>query len=229
MPSSPLSSVTAWLRGPGRRRDWRRRVVRRCLAAACAVAAVVGTVSAVRAPGEPLVPVVVAARPLAVGEVVTAASVRLVSWPRRLVPQGAAQDLAAVVGRPLASPVGPGESVTLSRFNAHSLLAGRPSGEVAVHVSVADDGAVSMVTSGDRIDLLAADRVVARDVLVLRVERPLRTDFGTVISGQGSSGGYAVDGPGLVVAADEDTARAISAAPVDASGRAALQLVLRHG
>ena len=69
--------------------------------------------------------------------------------------------------------------------------------------------------------------VVARDVLVLRVERPLRTDFGSVIQGQGSSGGYALEGPGLVVAADEDTARAITAAPLDASGRAALQVVLK--
>ena len=227
MPTSPLAAVTAWVRGPGRRREWRRRVLRGGVAAACAAPAVVGVVSIARQPGEPVVPVVVASRPLAVGEVVTAASVRLVAWPRRLVPPGAAQDLAEVVGRPLASPVGLGETVNQSRFNAHSLLAGRPAGEVAVHVTVADDGAVSMVTSGDRIDLLGADRVVARDVLVLRVERPLRTDFGSVIQGQGSSGGYAFDGPGLVVAADEDTARAITAAPLDASGRAALQVVLQ--
>jgi Flp pilus assembly protein CpaB len=222
-----VTSLTAWLGGPGRRREWRRRVVRRSLAAACAVAAVLGVLSVARGSSEPVVPVVVAARPLAVGEVVTAASVRLVAWPIRLVPQGAAHDLAEVVGRPLASPVGPGESVTRSRFDARSLLAGRPSGEVAVHVAVADDGAVSMVASGDRIDLLSAGRVVARGVLVLRVERPVRTDFGSVISGQGSSGGFALDGPGLVVAADEETARAVAAAPVDASGRAALQLVLR--
>ncbi|GAB3443104.1 hypothetical protein GCM10027517_21100 [Phycicoccus ginsengisoli] len=228
MPTPPLASLTAWVRGPGRRREWRRRVVRRSLAAACAVAALLGVLSVARGSGEPVVPVVVAVRPLGVGEVVTAASVRLVAWPTRLVPDGAAHDLAQVVGRALASPIGPGETVTRSRFDTRSLLAGRPSDEVAIHVAVADDGAVSMVTAGERIDLLAADRLVARDVLVLRVERPVRTDFGSVIQGQGSSGGYALDGPGLVVAVDEATARAISAAPLDASGRAALQLVLRN-
>jgi hypothetical protein len=68
--------------------------------------------------------------------------------------------------------------------------------------------------------------VVARGVEVLQVSRPVRTDFGAMIEGEGSSAGYAVSGPGLVVAAPPRTAEAIAGAPVDATGRPDLRIVL---
>jgi Flp pilus assembly protein CpaB len=224
---SVVTSWLAWLRGPGRRRQWRRTVVRRCVAAGFAVVAVVGAVSVARAPAEPMVQVVVAARPLVVGEVVVPGAVRTVPWPVRLVPSGAAHRVVDVAGRPVAAPVSPGEALTETRFGGRSLLAGRPPDEVAMHVSVSDTGEVSMVSAGDEVDLVGADGVVARRLRVLRVDRPVHTDFGAVIGGEGSGSGYALDGPGLLVAAGQEAVQAIAAAPTDAGGRPLWRVVLR--
>jgi Flp pilus assembly protein CpaB len=202
-------------------------VLRRLVAATFAVVAVVGAVSLARAPGEPMVPVVVAARPLAVGESVAPGSVRVVPWPARLVPSGAAHQVGEVAGRPVAAPIAPGEALTETRFGGRSLLAGRPAQEAAVHITVADTGEVSMVSAGDEVDLVGPDRVVARRLLVLRVDRPVRTDFGAVIGGEGSGSGYAFDGPGLLVAAGQEAVQAIAAAPTDAGGRPLWRVVLR--
>jgi SAF domain-containing protein len=223
----PRVAAIDWVRGPGRRRQWRRRVLRRLLAALCAIAATLGVVGvASSAHQRPLVPVVVAMRPMAVGEVASAASVREVLWPVELVPEGSVHRVGEVVGRPLTVPLGRGEPVTRARIDAGSLLAGQPSDVVAVHVSVPDDGVVSMVSAGDRIDLAGQDGLVARGVLVLRVDQKFTTDFGSVIQGQGSSSGEALEGAGLVVAADPDVAQAIASVPPDALGRPDLTLFL---
>lgn len=174
-----------------------------------------------------MVSVVVAARPLAVGQPVGGSEVRVVSWPERLVPTGVIREPREVLGRRLVSSVAPGEALTAARFSTRSLLEGRPADEVAVHVSVTDGGAVDMVGAGDRVDLLGPGRVVARDLLVLRVDRPVRTDFGASIRGAGSSAGYDVDGSGLVVAAAPAEAEAIAGVPVDALGRPDVRVVLR--
>ncbi len=225
---SGVATALGWLRGPGRRRHWRRQVLRRVLALACALGAAYGVVTAARSgTDEALVPVVVAARPLAVGQVATPASVREALWPAAIVPQGSAHRLDEVVGRTLTTPMGPGDPFTAARVNGNALLVGQPPDAVAVHVSLADPGAVSMVGAGDRVDLLGPDGVVAHAVVVLRVDRVFTTDFGAVLQGPGSSSGNAVDGPGIVVAAGQGTAEAIAAVPPDPLGRTALSLVLR--
>ena len=201
--------------------------MRRLVAGLLLGAALLGAVVVARAPAEPVVLVVVAARPLSVGEVVAPGAVRLAPWPVRLVPAGAARTVAEVVGRPVAGTIAPGEALTETRFGGRSLLAGRPADEVAVHVQVGDTGEVSMLSAGDRVDLVGPEGVVARALLVLRVDRPVRTDFGAVISGEGSSSGYVVDGPGLVVAAGESAVEAIAAAPRDPTGRPDWRVVLR--
>ncbi|NNM46746.1 Flp pilus assembly protein CpaB [Knoellia koreensis] len=219
--------LVAALGASGRRADWRRHVLRRLLAAGCAVVAVLAGLAVVRQPADPTVPVLVAARAIPAGAPVEPQAVRVVRWPARLVPEGAVRGPGEVLGRVVVSPVARGETLTASRFSTRSLLAGRPTDQVAVHVSVADEGAVAMVSAGDRVDLVGAGTVVARDVEVLRVDRPVRTDFGAVIEGQGSSSGYAAGGPGLVVAADPRAAEAIAGAPVDATGRPDLRVLLR--
>jgi Flp pilus assembly protein CpaB len=163
-----------------------------------------------------------------VGEVVRAGAVREVPWPARLVPEDAVRQVGQVVGQALASPVGRGESLTRSRFSTTSLLAGRPSDEVAVHVPVPDAGAAAMLSAGDRVDLLAPDHVIARGVLVLRVDRSLHTDFGAPLAGQGSSAGYAMEGSGIVVAAGQGVAADLARVADDATGRPTVQVVLRQ-
>jgi Flp pilus assembly protein CpaB len=214
-----------WLWGPGRRRQWRRRVTRKVLAAGCAAAAVAGTLAVARAPVDATtVPVVVAARELAVGEIATKGSVRVVRWPSVLAPDGALSDVREVAGRPLTAPLTRGEPVTAARLSTLSLLRGQPAGIVAVHVAVADPRAVAMIGAGDRVDLLGSSGVVARSVLVLRVERA----DSSAASASGLSGA-AEASAGLVVAASRTAAEAIARLPADQLGQPALTVVLTAG
>ena len=204
-------------------------MLRRGLALVCAIGATFGVLAVARsADSRPLVRVVVVTRPMAVGQVASPGSVREVWWPAELAPRTSIHSVAEVLGRPMAVPLAPGEPVTRARVNRGSLLAGQPVDAVAVHVSVPDTGAVSMVSAGDRIDLWSPDGPVARAVVVLSVDRSPTTDFGSVIQGQGSSSGYALDGGGVVVSAGQEEARRILAVPDDALGRPQVELVLTH-
>ena len=227
--SGTVAGAIGWLHGPGRRRQWRRRVARRGLAVGCAIGAAFGVLAVARsADSRPMVRVVVAVRPLAVGEVASPGSLREVWWPAELAPDSSIHTLDEVLGRRLAVPLGPGEPLTRLRVNAGSLLAGQPVDSVAIHVSVPDRGAVSMVSAGDRIDLWGPNGPLARAVVVLSVDRSSTTDFGSVIQGQGSSSGYPLDGGGVVVSAGQAAAERILAVPEDALGRPQIELVLTH-
>jgi hypothetical protein len=195
----------------------------------CAIGAAVAVVTIARsADARPLVRVVVAVRPLAVGEVASPGSLREVWWPADLAPESSIHSVDEVIGRPLAVPLGPGEPVTRARLHHSSLLAGQPADAVAVHVSVPDPGALAMVSAGDRVDLWSPAGPLAHGVVVLRVDKSLPTDFGSVINGQGSSSGYATQGSGIVVSAGQEVARRVLSAPEDALGRAQIELVLTH-
>lgn len=228
-PSGDARGAVGWLRGPGRRRQWRRSVVRRSLAVVCAMAAAAGVVGIARSTdARPMERVVVAVRPMAVGEIATPAALREVWWPADLVPDSSVHDLASVLGRPLSVPLGRGEPLTTRRVNPGALLLGQPVDVVAVHVSVPDRGVLAMVAAGDRVDLWGPDGIVARSVLVLSVDKTLTTDYGAVIQGQGSSSGYDLDGGGLVVAAGHEVVGRILAVPDDALGRTQVAVVLTH-
>jgi len=225
-----LDPVAAWrwLRGPGRRKAWRRRVLRRGLAALCAGAAVLGLVALARSPERTrLVAVVVASRPLAVGEVATPDAVRTVLFPADLVPDDAASQPAQVVGKPVTAALSAGEAVTTRRVRPDSVLAGQPIDLVAFHVTIPDVRAVSMVRPGDRVDLVGPAGVVAHSAPVLSVDPVVATDFGSVLQGPGSSSGYDLKDAGVVVAVDQPTILSLAAAQQDALGRPQLSLVLR--
>ena len=203
-------------------------MLRRSLAAGCAVAAVLGVIALARAPrGGPLTPVVVAARPLAVGEIPTPEALRVLLFPAELAPQGAATAVAQVVGRPVTAALGRGEPVTTERTRPASVLTGQPVDLLAFHVMIADARSVSMVRPGDRIDLVGPGGIVARNAPVLAVDPVFTTDFGAVLNGPGSSSGNNVEGAGLTLAVDQPTILDLSAAQQDVLGRPQLQLVLR--
>ncbi|WP_140742884.1 SAF domain-containing protein [Pedococcus bigeumensis] len=231
MPGTRVAAgALGWLHGPGRRRRWRRQVVRRGLAMTCAVGAAFGVLAVARTgDSRPLVRVVVAVRPMAIGQIASPGSLREVWWPAELAPESRIHRLDEVLGRPMTVPLSPGEPLTRTRVTRGSMLAGQPVDSVAVHVSVPDHGAVSMVSAGDRVDLWGPDGAVARAVVVLSVDQSSRTDFGAVIQGQGSSSGYAVDSGGVVVSAGQEVAARILAVPEDALGRPQIELVLTHG
>ena len=72
-PSRPLPGLT----GPGRRARWRRLVLRRVVSALLAATAVVLVVLQLRPPPEPVTPVLLAARDVPAGAVLTATDLHL--------------------------------------------------------------------------------------------------------------------------------------------------------
>ena len=223
-----VAHLVGWAHGPGRRRQWRRRVLRRSAAVACAIVAAVALTASRSADPAGLERLVVAARPIAVGEIATRGSVREAWWPADLVPADSATSLSQVLGRPFSAPMGVGEPVTRARVTGNALLSGQPADAVAVHVTVPDPGVLSMVSAGDRIDLWGPDGPVARAVVVLRGDTTPTADFGPTIGNPGASRGSAIEGGGLIVSAGHAAASAILAVPEDALGRPQVELVLRH-
>jgi Flp pilus assembly protein CpaB len=125
-------------------------------------------------PAEPAaVPVTVAAGDLPPGTVLGAADLTGVLFPPELVPEGAAADPSALVGRVLAGGVRAGEPVTDVRLVGAGLTALLPEGQVAAPVRPADLAVAALVRTGDRVDVLATPpdagtaEVVAANALVL--------------------------------------------------------------
>jgi pilus assembly protein CpaB len=113
--------------------------------------------------------------------------------------------------------------LTTPRVAGAGLLVGRPADEVAVHVPLADPGAVAMVRAGDHVDVLAGTgETVAASALVLAVRG---ADAGTGLSG--GVGASLGDAGGLVLAVAAAVAGRIASAPRDEIGGTSLTVVLR--
>lgn len=199
-------------------------MARRVTASLLAGGAVLGTVALARTPeGGPLVPVVVAARDLPAGRELAPADLLEQRRPRAYAPTGS-ESAAALVGRRLSGAVAAGEVLTNPRVAGAGLLVGRPADEVAVHVPLADPGAVAMVRAGDRVDVLAGTgETVAASALVLAVRG---ADAGTGLSG-GVGASLGDEGGGLVLAVAAAVAGRIASAPRDEIGGSSLTVVVR--
>lgn len=220
-----LGGATERLFGAGRRGLWRRRVARRLVSAALAAAAVLGCVGVARAPeGGPRATVVVAVRNLSAGHTLGPGDVVEQSRPAGFAPAQPLRAADQVSGRRLAGPVSAGEVLTQGRLLGRGLLAGRPAEEVAVHVAVADPGALAMLRPGDEIDLLlaATGDVVASAATVLALSS---TDGDS--SGVGL-GAHSLTQDGVVLAVSPTVAARIATVPPDTLGGASLSVVLRH-
>ncbi|WP_193614369.1 SAF domain-containing protein [Nocardioides lijunqiniae] len=149
----------------------RRAVLRRrrLLAAVLTAVALAAGLHSVAAPPPARVEVVVAARDLPAGTVLSPGDLVEASFAPGSVPDDLAE---GAVGRTLASPLRRGEAVTSVRLVGPALADGHP-GRVATPVRLPDPGMAALLTVGDRIDLVAADpqggdaEVVAHDVPVL--------------------------------------------------------------
>ncbi|WP_110183101.1 Flp pilus assembly protein CpaB [Nocardioides solisilvae] len=178
------------------RRFWRTRVLahRRLLVAACLGVAVAAGVRAVAPPPPATEPVLVAARDLPSGTVLTSDDLVRARWPAGSRPDGAA---ARWAGRTLAAPLRRGEPLTDVRLTAPSLVDGYP-GLVALPVRLPDAAAVGLLRVGDEIDLVASDpeagtaEVVASGSPVLAL--PLDDAGGAVAAGQPTGGRLVVLG-----------------------------------
>ena len=99
---------------------------------------------------------VVAAKPLKAGTLLTAADLKLIPWPDVKLPRGAFGSVEQVAGKMLFDSVGDEEPVLESRLASPSQAgnAAVPTGMRAVSVHVADSaGVLALLHSGHRVDV----------------------------------------------------------------------------
>jgi pilus assembly protein CpaB len=147
---------------------------RRLIASALAAAAVFCLVRVLAPPAPDLDAVVVAAHDLSSGTVIGPGDVMTVQMPPDVVPAGAFRATSAALGASVAAPMRSGEPLTDRRVLGTELIDGYPTGTVASPVRIQDADVVSLLKSGDRIDLYAstgdsgpANRIVAGAVVVM--------------------------------------------------------------
>ncbi len=192
------------------RRLLRRRVLRhrRVLLALCLAVTVFAGLRAVMPPAPETVPLLVAARDLPAGQVLTDADLETVQVPSGLLPAGL-QSASEAAGRTTTGPVRRGEAVTDARLVTAALLEGYP-GHVALPLRLPDPATVDLLRVGDRIDLLATDpatgeaATVAIDVPVVSI--PQAQSTGSTAAGAHLTGRL------VVLAVRPTTARALAAA-----------------
>lgn len=138
---------------------------------------VLALVSVIRPPAPPTVHVLMAARDLPIGLVLTSADVRtgaVTGGPDAVGAVGGLHDVEQLAGRRLTSPVESGEVITRGRLVPRTAAEGLPRDTVAAHLLHADPGALDLVTAGQRVTLFAATggEALAREVLVVGVDTP---------------------------------------------------------
>lgn len=204
------SPVDRWLRELRRAVAWRRRL----LAAGLAAGSVAFAIQALAPPPPAGTDVVVAARDLPAGTLLSAGDLRLAYRPTSDVPGGALGTTAAATGRPVSSAVRRGEVLTDVRLVGPGALRGLAAGTVAAPVRIADAESAALLRPGDVVDLLAASavpdaptgeaRLVASAVRVLLAPRQQRSGL-TAGVGNGAL---------LLVATSSSTAARLAAAVV---------------
>jgi Flp pilus assembly protein CpaB len=119
--------------------------------------------------------IVVAARDLAPGTIVGLSAVTLRELPQQVVPDGAAQSPAVVVGRMLAAPVRRGEPLTDVRLTGPELTrAVSPDpGTVSVPVRLADPGVATVLQPGVTVDVVTISEPQGEPVVLARGARVL--------------------------------------------------------
>lgn len=210
MTNTPRPATTAPFRFVIRRFLHRRKRIIACLllSAAAGVA-----VEAAVADEYATVPVVSAARDLAVGAVLTETDLEVVELPEPAVIGSVFDQPALVVGQQLAAPLARGHPITATALVGDGLLTGTPPGTVAVPLRPADPSTVQLISpgqlvdvvlsTGDGYDVAAESTVLAREVPVLWT--------GPAGAG-GTWPGAEADGGLVVVAAAADDAASLAGA-----------------
>ena len=127
---------------------------------------------AMRRYGGEVASLVVAARAIEAGEVVSKANVEQRDWLSSLAPEDACVSLDEVLGREVTVPVAKGNPLTSLNFRDTAELADIPSGHVAVTVPLTEKlGIISGVAAGSHVVAYrvseGATRVLTSDVTVL--------------------------------------------------------------
>lgn len=170
--------------GPSRAARHRRILLRRLLAVAAIMAALVLTVQVVRPDAPAEREVHVAVRDLPAGHRLTTGDLRTLALPAdlpTLTHAAAGQDLP---GRMLATAIAGGELLTTTRLVPRAASEGLPDGTAPLHVVVSDPRMLDLVGPGQRVCVHRARTggLLADDVLVLGIDPPNDTEqhFGSV-------------------------------------------------
>lgn len=159
-------------------------------------------------PEEPRTEVLVAARALAAGSTLGPGDARRVSWPLGLVPDDVAEE---VEGRALAVGVPAGTPLVEGVLAPADLFAAAPPGTVAAPVRLADAELAGLLSTGDRVDVLAARPEGGEAERVARRALVLSGPTQAAASGGGLLGGAAPSPSGLVLlAVGPEEARALA-------------------
>ncbi|GGL34584.1 SAF domain-containing protein [Phycicoccus endophyticus] len=185
---APLPRPVPGLTGPGRRARWRRVVARRLLAAACLGGAVLAGLHTLRPPEPPMVEVVVAARAVPAGSVLTAGDLAVRSVPSTARQPAALARPRPALGRRLDAALAPGEALTRARLVPRTPAEGLPAGHVALHVTLADPAAAEVLAPGQPVAVYPATggAALARDGVVLAVDPPA-DEVALALTGGGSA------------------------------------------
>jgi pilus assembly protein CpaB len=118
-------------------------------------------------------PLVVAARPLPLGDTISRETVRTRNVPEDLFPSGGFSRVEDVIGRPVISPILADEPIVESRLASRGAGPGLgpmiPDGMRAIAVRVNDVvGVAGFILPGMRVDVLSTGRAPGRDEIVTR-------------------------------------------------------------
>ena len=153
-------SSAANIGSTGRWRRLRRPsplLLRKLTAALLVSIAAVLVVADWMAPAHGQVRIAVSASALPSGHTIGDADVIMREVPQSLVPEGAVQDVAAINGKMVATPVATGEIITENRLVGPSLaaqLTGAGNSKV-VAITLSDTGIISVLQVGDSVDVIA--------------------------------------------------------------------------
>lgn len=158
---------------------------RRLLASLAAAATVYFSLTAL-SPGPPgMTTVLAAANDLPGGSPVTRDDLVSTALPKKAVPAGAFRTGTLLEGRILAGPVRAGEPLTDARFVAPGLVRQLPGDTVAYPVRIDDADVVSLLRTGDHVDLVAAgsttSTTVARSAPVIGMPSPVDAARGALL------------------------------------------------
>lgn len=156
---------------------------------------------------------VVATRSVPVGAVLSTGDVSVRQLPATAVPATALADPALAVGHPVAGVLSEGEVLTVHDVGTGSLLAGQPTGHLAVWLPLTEPAVVEALTAGDRVDVLSPvdGRQVVQDVTVLAVRRGV-SGAASSPGLMGGAGGAGREGLGAWLALAAEQSRALAAA-----------------
>ncbi|MFC4125782.1 SAF domain-containing protein [Nocardia rhizosphaerae] len=204
-----LGRGSSWRSALGNRPAWADALLaRRVLAAALALTAL--ALFARGDPGTARQPVVVAARELTPGTLLTAADLRVDRHESRSLPPGAVTETAPLLGATLTGAMHAGETFTDLRVVGPRLAAaavGTPDARI-VPIRLADSAVAEVLRAGDRVDVVGVEdagapgasapaRTLATDAAVVLVTAPgdrrpgaervvllaLAADYATAVAG----------------------------------------------